>query len=204
MPFCVQPLPITGLKVNTWPVALPIIWYVPLARIRVFHNGSPLSVTRIVSPTFRSTTGLSSASRKAMSFGSVKGFGKRQLGCGAMAGFALDILDVFHTGMNVAVSHRFRARMAIDAIKCVFAGRKLGDWLVIILQAIRGLVGAGHKRHRAQVIIAAVMTGIALRVGDGSGQAVDLVSLEMCRYSEYGRLRSRSTLHIVPRRWAAR
>ena len=73
-------------------------------------------------------------------------------------------------------------RTAVNVIQCVFAGRKLGDWLVVILQAIRGLVGAGHKRHRAQVIIAAVMTGIALRVGNGGCQAVDLV-LGKCGYA---------------------
>ena len=91
-----------------------------------------------------------------------------------MAGFALDILDFFHVGMNVAISHGFCAGMAVNAVQRVFAFCKLRNRLIIIIQAVNGLVGACDKGHRTQVIISAVMAGIALRIRDRRRQIMDL------------------------------
>ena len=81
-----------------------------------------------------------------------------------MTSLTLNILNLFFVGMNIAIPHDFGARMAINAIQRVFAFGKLCDGLVIVVQAVSGLVGALCKCHCAQIVIAAVMADIALRI----------------------------------------
>ena len=58
--------------------------------------------------------------------------------------------------------------------RSLFAFGELGDGLVIIVQTIGGEVWRGLEGHRAQVIVAAIVAGIALGIRDGGGQLVDL------------------------------
>ena len=87
-----------------------------------------------------------------------------------MAGLALDVLDLCFIRVNIPVAHGFGPRMAINAVQCVFAFCKLSDGLIVIMQTIDRLVGALNERHRAQIIVTAVVTGIALCIGNGSCQ----------------------------------
>ena len=91
-----------------------------------------------------------------------------------MAGLALDVLDLCFIRVNIAVTHGFGACMAINAVQCVFAFCELCDWLVIIMQTIGRLVSTLGERQRAQIIVAAVMAGIALRIWNRRRQLMDL------------------------------
>ena len=101
-------------------------------------------------------------------------FGLRQLGGCTVAGLALDVLDLCFIRMNIAVTHGFGACMTINAVQSVFAFCKLGNRLIVVMQTIGWLVGSLDERHRAQVIVAAVMAGITLRIRDGRRQLMDL------------------------------
>ena len=83
-----------------------------------------------------------------------------------MAGAALHILDILLATMDLSIAHDLEAGVAIDAVQCIFTTRELGDGLVIIVQAIDGLVGARVELDIAKAVIAPVMAGITLRVGN--------------------------------------
>ncbi len=91
-----------------------------------------------------------------------------------MTGLALDVLDLFFVGVNIAVAHGFGACMAINAIQRVFAFCELGDGLVVSMQTIGWIIGALDEGHRSQIIVAAVMAGVALRKWNGRRQLMDL------------------------------
>ena len=92
-----------------------------------------------------------------------------------MTGFALDILDLFLAGMDVPIAHGFGASMAVNTIQRIFAFGKLRNWLIIIMQAVVRLVVTRHKGHCAQIVIPAVVTGVALRVRNGSCKRMDVL-----------------------------
>ena len=58
--------------------------------------------------------------------------------------------------------------MTVHAIEGVFALSELRDGLVVIINALRRLIRALDKDHRAQIIIPAIVTGVTLSVGNGS------------------------------------
>ena len=91
-----------------------------------------------------------------------------------MAGLALDILDLQFIRVDIPIAHGFGAGMAIDAIQCIFAFCELGDRLIIIMQSVRRLIGTRHKRHRSQLVIAAVVAGVALCEWHNGCKRVDL------------------------------
>ena len=91
-----------------------------------------------------------------------------------MAGLALDVLDLCFIRVNIPVAHGFGPRMAINAVQCIFAFCELCDWLVIIMQAIGWLIVTLNEGHRAQIIVALVMAGVALRIWNGRCQLMDL------------------------------
>ncbi len=96
-----------------------------------------------------------------------------QFGEGAMAGLALDVLDLLFIAVQIPIPHRLGAGMAVNTIEGVLAFRELGDGLVIIMQAVGGSIRARLEGHRTQIIVAAVMAGVALGIGDGGGQFMD-------------------------------
>ena len=63
--------------------------------------------------------------------------------------------------------------MAVDAVQGPLTARKLGNRLVVIMQPVGGLVGARLEVHVPQIVIAPVVAGIALGVGDGGGELMD-------------------------------
>ena len=91
-----------------------------------------------------------------------------------MAGLALDVLDLFFIAIQASIPHRFGPRMAVDAVQRPLAAGKLGNGLVIIMQPVRRLVLPRLEGHRAEIIVASVVAGVALGIGDGCGQLVDL------------------------------
>src|SRR6266498_3063149 len=97
-----------------------------------------------------------------------------------MACFALHILDVFLVGVNIAVAHRLITRMAIHTVEGVFALCKLCDWLIVVLQSTGRMVIPLDKTHCAQIVVAAVVAGIALRVWDCCAEFM-LLSRMTCR-----------------------
>ncbi len=103
-----------------------------------------------------------------------QGLRQGEFGQRAVTGLALDVLDLQFITVQIAIPHRFDAGVTVDAIEGIFALRKLSDGLVIILQPVGGMVSAGLQGHAAQVVIPAVMAGIALGIRDGGSQAVDL------------------------------
>ena len=60
-------------------------------------------------------------------------FCQGQLRGRAVTRLALNVLDICLVGMNIAVTHGFRARVAINTIQRVLAFGELGDGLIIIL-----------------------------------------------------------------------
>ena len=101
-------------------------------------------------------------------------FGLRHLCRRAVTGLALNILDFFFVGMDIAIPHRLGTRMAVNAVHRVFAFRELSNRLEIILQTIDWLVCSLNECHRPQIIIAAVMARVALCVRNGRCQFMDL------------------------------
>lgn len=95
-----------------------------------------------------------------------EGLGEWLFGGHAMTGFTLHVLNVFLIGVDVAVAHDFAASMAVHAVEGVFALSELRDWLVVIVDAQGGMITAFGESHCAQVVVAAVMAGIALGVWD--------------------------------------
>ncbi len=106
--------------------------------------------------------------RKAISFRVSERFGERKFIKRSVAGFTLHILNFSLIIVQVAISHRFGSGVTVHAVQCVFALRKLRDRLVVIINAFCRGVGALHKCHRPQVVVAAVMASVALCVGNGS------------------------------------
>ena len=116
--------------------------------------------------------------RNAMSFGSVivvslGGSVKRPV-----TGATLDVLGVSLAAVDVAVSHGFVRRVAIDAVQLPLAERELADGLIVLVQTgrlgstRRRQIGALVEGHTRQVVVSAIVAVIALLVGDGGGQAM--------------------------------
>ena len=99
--------------------------------------------------------------------------GERWLGGCAVTGAALDVLDFLLIAVNLAVAHDLLASVAIGAVQCVLAAGELGYRLVIIFHTRHGRVSALIKGHLAQVVVPAVVAGIALGVRDGIGKRVN-------------------------------
>ena len=93
-----------------------------------------------------------------------------------MTSLALDILDLLFIAVQVPIPHRLGAGMAVNTIEGVFAFRKLGDGLVIIMQAIGGGIRTCLESEAAQIVVAAIMAGITLGIGNSSGQCMDFSS----------------------------
>ena len=91
-----------------------------------------------------------------------------------MTGFALNILDIHFAAVQVPIPHRLGTGMAINAVERPFTTGELGNGLVVIMQPVSGEVLAGGEGHRAQVVVATVVAGIALGVRDGGGELMNL------------------------------
>ena len=63
--------------------------------------------------------------------------------------------------------------MAVHAVQGPFTTGELGDRLVVIVQAVGRVVRSRLELHAAQVVVAAVVAGVALRVGHRRGQLVN-------------------------------
>ncbi len=96
-----------------------------------------------------------------------------QFGQGAVTGLALDVLDLLFIAVQAPIPHRLGAGMAVNTIEGVLAFRELGDGLVIIVQAVGGSIRARLESNGTQIVIAAVMAGVALGVRNGGGQCMD-------------------------------
>ena len=102
-----------------------------------------------------------------------QGLGQRKFIEHAMAGFALNVFDGRLVFVDVTIPHGFVTGVAVHAVEGVFTFGKLGDWLVVVVKSVGGLVGTFVESHCPQVVVAAVVTGIALIVGDCSGERMD-------------------------------
>ena len=92
----------------------------------------------------------------------------------SMTGLALDILDLLFIAVQIPIPHRFDPGMAVNAIECVLAFRELSDGLVVVMQTVCGGILARQECNRMQIVIAAIVAGIALGVGDGCREGVDI------------------------------
>ncbi len=90
-----------------------------------------------------------------------------------MAGFAAGILNVELAAVQVSIPHRLGAGVAVDAVQGIFTFRELGDGLVIVVETVHRIVRAGLEGHRSQIVIAAVVAGVTLGIGDGGGEFMD-------------------------------
>ena len=88
------------------------------------------------------------------------------------------LLNLFFIRVNIPVAHSLGAGMAVNAIQRIFAFCELSDGLIVIMQAIGGPVCPLDERHRTQIIVAAVVTGIALCIRNGRRQLMDLAFRE--------------------------
>ncbi len=101
---------------------------------------------------------------------------------GTVAGAAAHVLDLLLIVVDVTIPHGLLAGVAIGAVQGVLAAGELGDRLVVIVQAVGGLILAGVKLHIRQAVITAVMACIALCVGHGGAELVHLGAiLAWCR-----------------------
>lgn len=85
----------------------------------------------------------------------------------AVTGLALHILNILLARMDVAVAHYFIAGVAVHTVEGVLALREVRDGLIVVLRSCGRVIIALDEGHRPQVIIAAVVTGIALGVWNG-------------------------------------
>jgi hypothetical protein len=90
-----------------------------------------------------------------------------------MTGAAAHILDVLLAAVDLTIAHDLKASVTVGAVQRIFAAGELSNGLVVIMQAVEGLIGARVELDVAQAVIAAVMTGITLRVGNSRCELVD-------------------------------
>ena len=85
-----------------------------------------------------------------------------------MTGLALHILNILLARMKVAVAHYFITGVAVHTVEGVLALREVCDGLIVVLQSCSRVIITFDEGHCPQVVIAAVVTGIALGVWNGS------------------------------------
>lgn len=96
-----------------------------------------------------------------------QGLGQGRLSWCTMTRLALDILNVPLARMDIAIAHHLIARVTVNAIERVLALRELSDRLVVIMEAIHWAVVPFDECHSPQVVVTAVVTGVALCVWNG-------------------------------------
>lgn len=91
-----------------------------------------------------------------------------------MACLALNVLNLRLIRVNVTIAHRLITRVTVDTVECPLAARKLRDGLIVILLAVQRGVITLNECHRTQIVVAAIMTGVALCIGNRGSEAVNL------------------------------
>ena len=103
-------------------------------------------MTRIVSPSCRSTIGIELRQAEGNVILIDQRLGLRQFRGRAVTGLALDVLNILLAGVNVAVTHGFGAGVAIHAVQRVFALGELRDGLIVVVKCDRRLVLPSAQR----------------------------------------------------------
>lgn len=94
-----------------------------------------------------------------------------------MTRLAPDVLDFLLVAVYVAITHGFDTGVAVQTVKCVLAAGEFGNWLIVFVKAVSGLIVPFNKGHLSQIVVSPVVAGVTLCVGDGSGEGMDLTSL---------------------------
>jgi len=76
--------------------------------------------------------------------------------------------------MQITIAHDLITGMAINAVECVFTQDELGNGLVIIIDAPGGMIGPLNEFHLPQIVIAAIVAGVALGIRDRSRKYMNI------------------------------